>query len=127
MNSLSDLRQEDLVLYEMHVRGFTHAMPDVKAAGGVPEWRDCDEMYPAINAGTYSCCSSAGAVAWPAFCMVLGTHFYLPKSVSTAGTYAGIVEKLPYLRRLGVNAIELLPVHEFNELEYYQVCVWPSS
>ncbi len=39
-----------------------------------------------------------------------------------AGTYAGIVEKLDYLRRLGVNAIELLPVHEFNELEYYAVC-----
>lgn len=38
-----------------------------------------------------------------------------------AGTYMGIVEKLPYLKRLGVNAIELLPVHEFNELEYYAV------
>ena len=38
-----------------------------------------------------------------------------------AGTYAGIVEKLGYLKRLGVNAIELLPVHEFNELEYYKV------
>ena len=33
----------------------------------------------------------------------------------------GIVEKLPYLKRLGINAIELLPVHEFNELEYYAV------
>ena len=38
-----------------------------------------------------------------------------------AGTYAGIVEKLDYLKQLGVNAIELLPVHEFNELEYYAV------
>lgn len=37
------------------------------------------------------------------------------------GTYSGIVEKLGYLKRLGVNAIELLPVHEFNELEYYKV------
>lgn len=37
------------------------------------------------------------------------------------GTYAGVVEKLDYLKRLGVNAIELLPVHEFNELEYYAV------
>ena len=33
----------------------------------------------------------------------------------------GVIEKLPYLKRLGVNAIELLPVHEFNELEYYAV------
>lgn len=38
-----------------------------------------------------------------------------------AGTYLGLVEKLPYLQALGINAIELLPIHEFNELEYYQV------
>ena len=38
-----------------------------------------------------------------------------------AGTYLGLVEKLDYLQALGVNAIELLPVQEFNELEYYQV------
>ena len=31
------------------------------------------------------------------------------------------MEKLDYIQKLGVNAIELLPVHEFNELEYYQV------
>lgn len=41
----------------------------------------------------------------------------------STGTYRGLVEKLDYIKRLGVNAIELLPVHEFNELEYYQV--WP--
>ena len=39
---------------------------------------------------------------------------------ATAGTYLGLVEKLPYLQALGINAIELLPIHEFNELEYYQ-------
>lgn len=38
-----------------------------------------------------------------------------------AGTYLGLVEKLDYLQRLGINAVELLPVQEFNELEYYQV------
>ena len=35
------------------------------------------------------------------------------------GTYRGLVEKLPHLRALGVTAIELLPVAEFNELEFY--------
>lgn len=35
------------------------------------------------------------------------------------GTYAGMIEKLDYLQQLGINAIELLPVQEFNELEYY--------
>lgn len=61
---------EDLVIYEMHVRGFT---------------RD-----PASG-------------------------------VSAPGTFRGIVERLDYIQSLGVNAIELMPIHEFNELEYYQV------
>ncbi|NEP01049.1 MAG: glycogen debranching protein GlgX [Symploca sp. SIO2E9] len=31
------------------------------------------------------------------------------------GTYAGIVEKIPYLKELGITAVELLPVHQFDE------------
>jgi glycogen operon protein len=59
-------RLEDLVIYEMHVRGFT-ASP------------------------------SAG--------------------VKQPGTFAGLREKISYLRELGVNAVELLPIFEFDELE----------
>jgi glycogen operon protein len=33
------------------------------------------------------------------------------------GTYRGLVEKIPYLKDLGVTAVELLPVTEFNENE----------
>ena len=29
------------------------------------------------------------------------------------GTYLGFIEKIPYLQSLGVNAVELLPVHEY--------------
>ncbi len=32
----------------------------------------------------------------------------------TRGTYAGLVEKIPYLRQLGVSAVELLPVFHFD-------------
>ncbi len=32
----------------------------------------------------------------------------------TRGTYAGLVEKIPYLRQLGVTAVELLPVFQFD-------------
>jgi isoamylase len=39
--------------------------------------------------------------------------------VAAPGTYAGMTERLDYLQELGVTAIELLPVFEFNELEYY--------
>jgi glycogen operon protein len=57
---------EDLVIYEMHVRGLTrHPSSGVK--------------YP--------------------------------------GTYAGIREKIPYLKELGVNAVELMPIHEFDEAD----------
>ncbi len=31
------------------------------------------------------------------------------------GTYAGMVEKIPYLQELGVTAVELLPVQQFDE------------
>ncbi len=34
------------------------------------------------------------------------------------GTYMGLVEKIPYFLELGVTAIELLPVHIFNEWEF---------
>ncbi len=30
------------------------------------------------------------------------------------GTYAGLIEKIPYLKRLGITAIELLPVQQFD-------------
>ncbi len=57
---------EDLVIYELHVRGFT-----------------MDE--------------SSG--------------------VSCPGTFSGIMEKIPYLKELGVNAVELMPVFEFDEMK----------
>ncbi|KAK7251474.1 hypothetical protein RIF29_34710 [Crotalaria pallida] len=60
--------QKDLIIYEMHVRGFTkHESSKTK--------------FP--------------------------------------GTYLGVVEKLDHLKELGVNCIELMPCHEFNELEYF--------
>lgn len=57
---------EDLVIYEMHVRGFT--------------------AHPSA-------------------------------AVTTPGTFAAIIEKIPYLLDLGVNCIELMPVFEFDELD----------
>ncbi|MEN9934740.1 MAG: hypothetical protein RLZZ387_1319 [Chloroflexota bacterium] len=58
----------DLVVYELHVKGFT-----ARANSGVtPEHR---------------------------------------------GSFAGLVEKLPYLRDLGITAVELLPVHQYDPQE----------
>ena len=60
---------EDLIIYELHVRGFT---------------RD-----------------SSSGVRYP-------------------GTFAGLMEKLDYLQELGVNAIELMPIFEFDEMLDYR-------
>ena len=37
--------------------------------------------------------------------------------VKNPGTFAGVVEKIPYLKSLGVTAVELLPVFEFDSSE----------
>ncbi len=36
--------------------------------------------------------------------------------VEEKGTYLGLCEKIPYLKNLGITAVELLPVYEFNEM-----------
>lgn len=36
------------------------------------------------------------------------------------GTFSGFIEKIPYLKALGINAIDLLPIFEFNEAAYNQ-------
>ena len=35
--------------------------------------------------------------------------------VKNRGTFAGLMEKIPYLKELGVNAVELMPIFEFDE------------
>ena len=63
-----EIPESDLIIYEMHVRGFTrHPSSDVK-----PEHR---------------------------------------------GTFAGLSEKIPYLKDLGVNCVELMPIFEFDEMD----------
>lgn len=59
-----DIPMKDLVIYEMHVRGFTND----KSSG-----------------------------------------------VKGKGTFSGVVEKIPYLKELGVNCIEFMPLFEFED------------
>ncbi len=63
------LPMEDLIIYELHVRGFTKH-------------------------------DSSG--------------------VQNPGTFDGLMEKLPYLLELGVNAVELMPIFEFDEMQDYR-------
>jgi isoamylase len=46
---------------------------------------------------------------------VRGFTIHPSSGVEHPGTYRGLMEKLPYFRELGVTAVELMPVQEFNE------------
>jgi isoamylase len=48
---------------------------------------------------------------------VRGFTIHPSSGVAHPGTFAGLIEKIPYLQDLGVTAIELMPVLEFNENE----------
>jgi glycogen operon protein len=44
---------------------------------------------------------------------VRGFTKHKSSGVEHPGTYLGVIEKIPYLKSLGVTAVELMPVHEF--------------
>jgi glycogen operon protein len=51
---------------------------------------------------------------------VRGFTRHTSATVAHPGTFRGVVEKIPYLLELGVTAVELLPVTEFDEADNYR-------
>lgn len=47
---------------------------------------------------------------------VRGFTKHASSKVKNKGTFEGIVEKIPYLKELGINQIELMPAYEFDEI-----------
>ncbi|GMO52345.1 MAG: glycogen debranching protein GlgX [Termitinemataceae bacterium] len=41
--------------------------------------------------------------------------------VEHPGTYRGVIEKIPFLKDLGITSLELLPIHEFQENELFRI------
>ncbi len=52
---------------------------------------------------------------------VRGFTIHPSSGVKCPGTYKGLIDKIPYLKSLGITAVELLPVHEFNENELTRI------
>ncbi len=50
---------------------------------------------------------------------VRGFTAHASSGVRNPGTYLGFIEKIPYLKSLGVTAVEFLPLQEFNEMEFF--------
>jgi isoamylase len=48
---------------------------------------------------------------------VKGLSHHPSSSSEHAGSYLGVIDKIPHLQKLGVTAVELLPVHHFNAEE----------
>ncbi len=46
---------------------------------------------------------------------VRGFTYHPSSGVRHRGTFAGLAEKIPYLKELGINAVELMPIFEFDE------------
>jgi glycogen operon protein len=49
---------------------------------------------------------------------VRGFTKHSSSGVKNPGTFDGLVEKIPYLKGLGITTVELLPVHEFDATEW---------
>jgi glycogen operon protein len=80
------------------------AMRSVVVDPDAYDW-DGDEMLP----GPFS-----NAVIYEMHVRGFTAHPNSGLRESQRGTYAGLIEKIPYLQSLGVKAVELLPVHQFD-------------
>lgn len=58
------------------------------------------------------------------YCLNIRSFTRHPSSkVKKKGTFEGLIEKIPYLKELGVNSIELMPAYEFEECEWDDIDV----
>ncbi len=52
---------------------------------------------------------------------VKGFTYHPSSNVKHRGTFKGLTEKIPYLKELGITAVELMPIQEFDEFENVNV------
>ena len=63
---------------------------------------------------TLLCRSSSRTIIYEMHVRGFTRHPSSGVSEKTRGTYAGLIEKIPYLQQLGITAVELLPVFQFD-------------
>ena len=55
---------------------------------------------------------------------VRGFTKHSSSKVQHRGTYLGVIEKIPYLKELGINQIQCMPVYEFDECAGKKINYW---
>lgn len=56
-----------------------------------------------------------------------GFTYHASSKVENRGTFLGVVQKIPYLKELGITTVELLPSIEFEEVMIEQEFSWDSQ
>ena len=55
---------------------------------------------------------------------VRGFTKHTSSKIPHKGTYLGVIEKIPYLKELGINQIQCMPVYEFDECAKTKINYW---
>ena len=83
------------------------------AAGSSAEQEDC-WLLPTESAPRYTC---QDAIVYELHVKGFTARANSGVTAAKRGTFAGVTEKIPYLKELGVTVVELLPVHQFDPQE----------
>ncbi|MDE7324091.1 MAG: hypothetical protein K2N73_15535 [Lachnospiraceae bacterium] len=101
--------------------------PYAKKIVGNEKWRIGEFARPLLRGG-FDCCEFDWKGTSPLhipyhesimYCLNVRSFTRHPSSkVKKKGTFEGLTEKIPYLKELGINSIELMPAYEYEECEW---------
>lgn len=113
------------VLIDPYARGNTNTLWDRGAACGFDDNLDKSMRSVVIDHKVYDWEGDKSPGIEMKDLIIYETHvkgFTRSKTakVTKPGTFSGLIEKIPYLQELGVNAVELLPVFSFDDKEVFR-------
>lgn len=113
-----------LTLYQIKVNGKIYVDTHAKALSGREIWgekRTEEQIYYGFHKDTYDWQGDCRLRYQPWELIIYKLHVrgftkHKTSKVKKKGTFLGIMEKIPYLKELGITAIEVMPAYEFEEV-----------